>query len=80
MKGCCKTHHHKVKVEDNKSFVVKKSIEKPFEIESLAGNIEYWPVSEEIHSWIPTKDIPLSHSPPWVRTVPIFIQFRSILI
>ena len=78
-KGCCHTKHAKVKVEKEQSFSAKISVEKHFAVYTLPT--PYYFVSRNIESHgICSIAVPLANSPPFVRTVPIYLQIRQFLI
>jgi hypothetical protein len=78
-KGCCKTNHCKVKVDDGKVFAKKAISSNHFAIVAI---VEY--AFPQSNKWVILFDdsfsFPIAHSPPFVRTVPIYLQYRQFLI
>jgi hypothetical protein len=78
-KGCCKTEHHKVKVDDNKSFAKQLVFEKQIIAEAIVPQA-YPLIQQSIQLINVDYTVPLGHSPPTVRTVPIHILHQQFLI
>lgn len=78
-KGCCKTEHHKVKVDDSKSFAKQLDFHKQFIVEGFIPQ-SYPLIQQNIKLINISYTVPLGHSPPIVRTVPIRILHQQFLI
>jgi hypothetical protein len=78
-KGCCKTKHCKVTVDEGKSF--GKQI--VFATHLFADAVLPEPihlVSQDIELAHVSYAIPLAHSPPFIRTVHLYIFYQQFLI
>ncbi len=78
-KGCCHTKHAKVKVEKEQSFSAKISIEKHLALYTLP-TLYYFVSRNSVPHGLCSIAVPLANSPPFVRTVPIYLQIRQFLI
>ena len=78
-KGCCHTKHEKVKVEKEQNFATKIFFEKHFTFYTLLTPYYFVP-SSSIPQGLCNIAVPLANSPPFVRTVPIYLQIRQFLI
>ncbi len=78
-KGCCKTKHCKVKVDNNQSFAKQLNFEQQFVVEALIPQtIQVVPQDFKLINT--PYGVPLGHSPPLIRTVAIHILHQQFLI
>lgn len=78
-KGCCHTKHQKVKIEKEQSFSAKVFFEKHF-TPCILPELYYSASQNIFYHGLSTIAVPLANSPPFVRTVPIYIEIRQFLI
>lgn len=78
-KGCCKTEHHKVTVDESKSFAKQLALQKQLILKAIVPQTFY-----SIEQGVKLTDFPysapLGHAPPVIRTVPIHILHQQFLI
>lgn len=78
-KGCCKTEHHKVTVDESKSFTKQLVLQKQPILKAIIPQPFY-----SIEQGVKLTDFPctapLGHTPPVIRTVPIHILQQQFLI
>lgn len=78
-KGCCKTKHCKVTVDEGKSFTKQILFNKPVATDVLLP--VYAPfVSHTVMLPAVAHTVPPAHAPPFIRTVPLRILYQQFLI
>ena len=78
-KGCCKTEHCKVTIDDGKSFGKQIVFATHLFADAvIPAQIQF--VSQEAQLVYVSYAIPLAHSPPLIRTVPLHILHQQFLI
>ena len=78
-KGCCKTEHCKVKVDDNHSMAKQLVFHKQIVSEAFIPII-FQTVQQRVQVVTTSYAIPLAHSPPLIRNVPMHILYQQFLI
>jgi hypothetical protein len=78
-KGCCKTKHCQVKIDESKSSRIQINLEQQLAAEVILPVVLFTDRQTEI---LPNTSlaVPLANSPPSVRTVHLFILHQQFLI